>query len=212
MALPEQTRPPADDSSLVRVALIFDDGPFSEHAPKFLALFAKEHLHVTFASVATNVELHPDTAKAVLAAGHEIANHSHSHRHPKDLDDTELEHEIVGAQKIIAATTGFAPKWYWPPYLESDKRHRATVAKVQIEVYVPKNLVVSEDYDRTMNADEIQRKATTNVVDGSVILFHEWREETLERMPAIIAELRRQRCVFLTFTELAAYVSSQKAT
>jgi peptidoglycan/xylan/chitin deacetylase (PgdA/CDA1 family) len=200
------------NANLVHVALVFDDGPFPEHAPKLLALFAREGIHVTFSLVGTNVELHPDTAKAVLAAGHEIANHSYSHRHPKDLDDATLEHEIVAAQKVIATTTGFKPKWYWPPYLESDKRVRATAAKAQIEVYTPKHLVISGDYDRTVNADEIQRKATSKIVDGTVILFHEWREETFERMPAIIAELRRQRCVFLTFSELAAYVGSPKAS
>ena len=198
------------NTNVVHVALVFDDGPFPEHAPKLLALFAKEGIHVTFSSVATNVELHPDTARAVLAAGHEIVNHSYAHHHPKDLDDAALEHEIVGAQKVIAATTGFAPKWYWPPYLESDERVRATAARAQIQVYAPKHLVVSEDYDQTVNADEIQRKATSNVVDGTVILFHEWREETFERMPAILAELRRQHCVFLTFSELAAYLGAQK--
>jgi peptidoglycan/xylan/chitin deacetylase (PgdA/CDA1 family) len=204
----------ANDSNtnVVHVALVFDDGPFPEHAPKLLALFAKEGIHVTFSSVATNVELHPATAKAVLAAGHEIANHSYAHHHPKDLDDAALEHEIVAAQKIIVATTGFTPKWYWPPYLESDERVRATAAKAQLQVYVPKHLVVSQDYDRAVNADEIQRKATTNVVDGTVILFHEWRDETFERMPAILAELRKQGCVFLTFSELAAYLGSQKSS
>jgi len=77
-------------------------------------------------------------------------------------------------------------------------------------VYAPKHLVVSEDYNRSVGGDEIQRKATTGVVDGAVILFHEWREETLERIPAILTELRRQHCVFLTFTGLAAYVAGQK--
>jgi len=198
------------NSNPVHVALIFDDGPFPEHAPRFIALFASERIHVTFASVANNVELHPDTAKAVPAAGHEIVNHSRAHHHPKDLNDAELEQEIVGAQKIITATINFAPKWYWPPYLESDDRVRATATKAQIQVYEPKHLVVSEDYDRSVSAAEIQRKATTGVVDGSVILFHEWREETLERMPAILADLRRQCCVFLTCSELAAYVGAQK--
>ncbi|MGA2178260.1 MAG: polysaccharide deacetylase family protein [Verrucomicrobiota bacterium] len=198
------------NTNVVHVALVFDDGPFPEHASKLLALFAKEHIHVTFSSVVTNVELHPATAKAVLAAGHEIANHSYAHHHPKDLDDAALEHEIAGAQKSIVATTGFTPKWYWPPYLESDERVRATAAKAQLQVYVPRHLVVSGDYDRAVGAEEIQRKATSNIVDGTVIVFHEWRDETYDRMPAIIAELRRQRCVFLTFSELAAYLDSQK--
>src|ERR1044071_6939956 len=95
----------AGDSNVVHVALVFDDGPFPEHAPKLLVLFAKEKIHVTFSLVASNVLTHPDTAKAILAGGHEVANHSYSHQHAKDLDDTTLEHEIVGAQKIINEVT-----------------------------------------------------------------------------------------------------------
>jgi peptidoglycan/xylan/chitin deacetylase (PgdA/CDA1 family) len=60
------------------------------------------------------------------------------------------------------------------------------------------------DYDRSVPAAEILRRATTDVRDGTVILFHEWRTETREQLPAILAELRRQHCVFLTFSELDA--------
>jgi peptidoglycan/xylan/chitin deacetylase (PgdA/CDA1 family) len=200
----------AADSNKVHIALIFDDGPFPEHAQKLLALFAKEQIHVTFGSVATNVQSNAATAKAVLAGGHEIANHSVSHQHPKDLDDAMLDHEIGDAQKMITATTGFAPKWYWPPFLETDDRVRAAAAKAHIVVFTPKNLVVSMDYDRSVGAEEIKKKATTHVVDGTVILFHEWRDETYDQLPAILAELRRQGGVFLTFSEMAAHVGSPR--
>jgi peptidoglycan/xylan/chitin deacetylase (PgdA/CDA1 family) len=199
-------------SNSVHVALVFDDGPFPDHAPKLLELFAREKIHVTFSLVATNVEAHPDTARAVVAAGHEIANHSYSHCHPKECDEAKLDHEIVGAQKIIATTTGFTPKWYWPPFLETDDRVRATATRAGIDVYSLKKVVVSQDYDRSVGPEEIKRKATTKVSDGSVILFHEWRDETYEQMPAILAELRRQGCVFLTFSELAAQVRAKDPT
>ena len=201
----------AADSTNVHVAMIFDDGPFPDHAPKLLKLFADEKVHVTFGSVASCVETNAALCKKLLAGGHEMANHSYSHKHPKDLDDATLESEIVGAQKIIIDKTGFTPKWYWPPFLESDDRVRATAAKAHIEVYQPKHLVVSMDYDRSVGADEIRRKATTNVIDGAVILFHEWRDETYEQLPAILAELRRQHCVFVTFSEMADYLKTNAA-
>jgi peptidoglycan/xylan/chitin deacetylase (PgdA/CDA1 family) len=199
------THLPAAETNVVHVALVFDDGPFPEHAPKLLELFAKEGIHVTFSLVASNVVAHPDTARAIVAAGEEVANHSFGHQHPKTLDDAALEHEIVDAQKIIAEKSGFTPRWYWPPFVEIDDRVRATAVKAGIEVYPLKKLVVSQDYDRSVNAAEILRRATTGVTDGSVILFHEWRDETLAQLPAILAELRRQGCVFETFSELAAY-------
>ena len=198
----------AVETNTIHVALVFDDGPFPEHAPKLLELFAKEKIHVTFSLVASNVQANAHTAKTIVAGGHEIANHSYAHRHAKDLDAAALESEIVGAQKIIAELTGFKPKWYWPPFLEADDRVRAMAAKAGIEVYSLKQVVVSEDYNRSVGAEEIKRKATTKVKDGSVILFHEWRDETYEQMPAILAELRRQGCVFLTFSELAAHARS----
>jgi peptidoglycan/xylan/chitin deacetylase (PgdA/CDA1 family) len=200
----------AAETNVIHIAMIFDDGPIPASAEKFMKLFASENIHVTFGSEATNVALHPATAKALIAGGHEIANHSYTHRHPKDLDDATLEHEIVGAQEVIIANTGFTPKWFWPPFLESDDRVRAAAAKAHIQVYVPHHLVVSEDYNRSVSAEELKRKGTTDVKDGTVILFHEWREETFQQMPAIIAELRRQGCVFLTFSQLADYVKSQK--
>ena len=202
----------AADSNVVHVALVFDDGPFPDHAPKLLRLFAKEKIHVTFSLVASNVQTNPDTARAILAGGHEVANHSYAHCHAKDLDEVALENEIVGAQKIITEKTGCTPKWYWPPFLETDDRIRDLAAKAGLEVYSLKRVVVSEDYNRAVGAEEIKHKATTNVKDGSVILFHEWRDETYEQLPAILAELRRQGCLFLTFSELAAQTRSKEQT
>ena len=210
MALLAKTCVFAGDSNLVHIALVFDDGPFPDNAPKLLALFDKEEIHVTFSLVASNVLAHPDTAKAIRPGGHEIANHSYAHRHAKDLDDDALEQEIIEAQKIIVDATGFTPKWYWPPFLETDDRIRAVAAKAKIEVYSLKQVVVSQDYDRSVGANEIKRKATTNVKDGSVILFHEWRDETFEQLPAILAELRQQGCVFLTFSQLAAHTRAME--
>jgi len=200
----------ATETNSIHVALVFDDGPFPDRTPKLLDLFAKERIRVSFSVVASNVVAHSNIAKAIGAAGHELNNHSYSHRHAKHCTDAELEKEIGGAQKLITDVTGNTPKWYWPPFLEVDDRIRAAAAAARLEVYSLKQVIVSQDYDRSVSAEEIKRKATTNVKDGSVILFHEWRDETFEQLPAILAELRRQGCTFLTFTELAAYNQSKK--
>lgn len=194
---------------VIHVALVFDDGPFPNHAPQLLALLAKEQVHVTFSVVASNVHKFQSAAKAIVAGGHEVACHSYSHRHPKDLDDAALEQEFVGAQKIITEVTGRLPKWYWPPFLEMDDRMPAMADKAGMKIYSLEKVVVSKDYDSSVSGRVIKRNATRNVVDGSVIVFHEWREETREQLPAILAELRRQNCAFLTFSELAEKVPSK---
>ncbi len=187
-----------------RVALVFDDGPKPADAGPLLALLAKENVKVTFALVGDRVDESPATAKAVAAAGHEVVNHSQTHAHARDLSDAALDREVVAAQQKITAAAGVAPKWYWPPFLETDDRVRAAVARAKLAIFTPRHLVVSMDYDRAVPAAEILRRSTTGVRDGSVILFHEWRTETREQLPAILAELRRQGFGFVTFSELAA--------
>jgi len=186
----------------IHVAMIFDDGPDPVQTPKLLAIFAEEKVHVTFGTVAKNAEAHPALLKTVVAAGHELANHSYSHQHPKGLSASVLESEIVGAGKQIRTASGFAPKWYWPPFLEIDDNVRAYAAQAGLQIYQPRKLVVSGDYMNELSAEEILRRATTGVEDGAVILFHEWRAETVAQMKAIITELKRQGCVFVTFSEM----------
>ncbi len=185
-----------------RVALVFDDGPKPEDAGPLLAVLAREQVHVTFSLVGQRVAQHPETARAIVKAGHEVANHSQTHAHPGELADPALDREVAAARQQIAAAVGTAPRWYWPPFLDVDDRVRAAVLRAGLELYVPHHLVVSRDYEPEMTAEGIRQRATTDVRDGTVILFHEWRAATREQLPAILAELRRQGCVFLTFSGL----------
>lgn len=189
--------------STKRVAIILDDGPTPAYRTILLDLFKKEGVHVTFGTVARNAKEHPALSRKAVAEGHEIANHSFAHEHPGKLADDLLEHEIVGAQQAFEKEVGVKPVWYWPPFLEIDERVVRYVGKAGLRVYPFKRIVSSDDYMSNLPASELFKRATTGVEDGVVILFHEWRKETVEQMPAIIAELRRQGCVFLTFSELA---------
>jgi peptidoglycan/xylan/chitin deacetylase (PgdA/CDA1 family) len=182
------------------------------NAGPLLDVLAKEGVHVTFSLVGDRVKENPAMTAIIARAGHEIANHSQTHAHPKDLGDAALDREVATAQQAITAAAGVAPKWYWPPFLEVDDRLRAAVARANLAVYTPRHLVVSMDYDRSVPAAEILRRATTDVRDGTVILCHEWREETRAQLPAILAGLRRQHCVFLTFSELQASLAASAPT
>lgn len=195
----------ADEAKAVKnVALVFDDGPHPENAARFIELFEREGVQVSFAQVGRVVAEFPETTRAQIAAGHEIINHSYSHAHPKPLSDAALEREIVGGQQAIVSSVDYSPVWYWPPYLERDPRMPSLFGKAGIALYEPANLVSSDDWNQAVSGEDIYTRATAGVTDQTVILFHEWRQETLEQMPAIIAELKRQGCSFHTFSELAA--------
>ncbi len=190
----------------IHVAMIFDDGPHGEQTPKLLAVFAEEQVHVTFGIVGQNAETNAALLQAVVAGGHEIANHSYSHKHPKDLDAAGVEAEVTKGQAAITAAAGVAPTWYWPPYVAIDDNVRAATAKLGLKIYYAPKIAVSGDYMNTVSAEEILQRATTNIEDGTVILFHEWRPETGAQIKAVITKLKQQGCVFDTFSEMAQHL------
>lgn len=199
----------AEAETRLRVALVFDDGPVPADAGPLLDVLAREGVPATFSLVGDRVRANPATARAIAAAGHEVANHSQTHAHPRDLDDAALDREVGDAQRLLTDVLNRAPRWYWPPFLEHDPRHAQAFARAGVTLHRPHHLVVSRDYDPKVSAEEIRRLATTDVRDGSVILFHEWRRETREQLPAILATLRAHGAEFFTFSALEAALQAE---
>ena len=192
--------------NVMRIALVFDDGPVVEQTEKMLALLAQEKVHVSFSYVGKNVDAHPELAKAATKAGHEIQNHSYTHPHLTTLGEATVLQEVTKTSAAIERATGKPPAWFWAPFLELDDKVVAQVTKAGLTPFPFKqyHFISSDDWNvQQTDAAAIRKNATTGIQDKTVILFHEWRPETLAELPAIFAELRRQGCVFLTFSELA---------
>jgi allantoinase len=80
---------------------------------RVLRLFADRDLPLTVFGVARALQLNPDAAAAIVAAGHEVASHGLRWVSYQDVDiDTERAH-MAEAVRIITALTGTAPVgWY----------------------------------------------------------------------------------------------------
>jgi peptidoglycan/xylan/chitin deacetylase (PgdA/CDA1 family) len=196
-----------------KVALVFDDGPHAEQRMKMLAVLERLKIRITFACVGKQIEARPDLAEAAAKAGHEQVNHSYSHAHCNELDATALEKELTRAGKLLEQTAGQPSPWFWPPYGECDARCNATVESLGLKSFLALGFpfVSTRDWDVNRDAQTVFKSATTGVQDGAIIVFHEWRIETLEILPAIVAELRSQGFEFVTFSELAEKTASPDA-
>ena len=197
----------ADQPARKRVAFVIDDGPVPEQNAALLALLAREHVRVTFSHVGQNVVAHPELTKAVVEAGHEIANHTYTHPHLKPMADPAIEKEVGDTQAAIQQAGGRAPKWFWAPFLEHDDRVDAAVRRaIGLEhfPFTQYHFIGSLDWEAKTTAEQFRALTTTGIVDGTVILMHEWPKVTLANLPWVIAELRKQNVEFVTFSELAA--------
>jgi peptidoglycan/xylan/chitin deacetylase (PgdA/CDA1 family) len=97
------------------LALTFDDGP-SEGTEDVLDLLQKYRVPATFFQCGMNVSRLPQVSLAVVAEGHEIGNHSHSHARLYFRSRAEIEMEFARAQEVIDSTIGIAPRLMRPPF------------------------------------------------------------------------------------------------
>ena len=97
------------------VALTFDDGPNPLYTERVLSVLAARDVKASFFMIGRLVQQHPDLVQAVLAAGHEVGNHSWSHLSPALIGAETARAEIDRAADAIAAVAGTRPLWYRPP-------------------------------------------------------------------------------------------------
>jgi peptidoglycan/xylan/chitin deacetylase (PgdA/CDA1 family) len=103
---------PSDRRSL---ALTFDDGP-TPGTLRVLEVLDRHRVKATFFQCGMHVRRNPQISREILAAGHELGNHTDTHpllaMHTPDF----ILNEMVRAQLAIEEATGVTPKYFRPPY------------------------------------------------------------------------------------------------
>jgi len=83
--------------------------------PRILALLAAYQLPATFFVPGHTAESYPEAIEAILAAGHEIAHHSYSHRDLSTLSAAEERGELERGIAALERFTGRRPLGYRSP-------------------------------------------------------------------------------------------------
>jgi peptidoglycan/xylan/chitin deacetylase (PgdA/CDA1 family) len=102
-------------TTLPLVALTFDDGPDPELTPGVLEALADHHARATFNMMGWNAARHPDLVGAVVAAGHELGNHTWTHLDLAVQNASQTRHQLELGCRAIEAAGGTRPRWFRPP-------------------------------------------------------------------------------------------------
>jgi len=197
-------------SSKKWVALTFDDGPKPESLEKIFDTLKKENVKATFFLVGSNVKSRPQYASKYVQAGHEIGNHTYSHRNyyqlkeKKSMEEIEkiLADELSANENIIQELTGIKPFFMRMPngYITP------TVKKVAKEKkYVVVNWTFGCDW-HGYTKNELVKKYLRSVQPGAIFLFHEKRV-TAEALPEIIGGIKKKGYEIVTLREILGLTS-----
>lgn len=99
-----------------QMALTFDDGPNDPHTLRLLDVLAKHEAKATFFLIGKYVRQRPEIARSILAAGHEIGNHTYSHPNLIFVSASRLRQELADCGKALEDALGAKAFLFRPPF------------------------------------------------------------------------------------------------
>jgi peptidoglycan/xylan/chitin deacetylase (PgdA/CDA1 family) len=181
------------------VALTFDDAP-SPFTKEVLKILDNYGVSATFFLVGSQVEKSPEVARQIVAAGHEIGNHSFSHCWSSDDSVETLVEDIKRAEEAIYRSTGQVPLYFRPPGGMVNDKVKEACGQTGYGIL----LWWVDSRDWLLTEEEILEKVKKEVKDGAIILFHNLAT-TVEVLPQVIEDLRREGYKFVTISQLLRY-------
>lgn len=175
------------------VYLTFDDGPIPRVTPWVLDVLDRYGIKATFFMVGDNIRKHPDEFRMVVERGHRIGNHTFNHIRGLSYDINSYLENTEKACRMMMETNLFRPPHgYMSPkqYAELKKRYKIIMWDL-----------VTRDYNRKFNGEQILQKVKKYVRNGSIITFHDSikSEENLKyALPKAIEWLMEQGYEFKT--------------
>ncbi|MDP1808721.1 MAG: polysaccharide deacetylase family protein [Actinomycetota bacterium] len=180
------------------VALTFDDGPSPEYTPKILDVLKEKEAKAAFFMVGKHVEKYPDVARRVFAEGHDIGNHTYSHRDLVPAGRKTILAELNKTEQIILRVVGVRTRLFRPPRGIISNAGRKLL--VELGYTIAMWTVSAVDW-RGRSPKAIVGRIMRHIKTGGVILFHDSgavvrregadRGNTVEALPLVIDELRR---------------------
>lgn len=167
-------------------SISFDAAWGADNTQKILDVLADYGVTCTFFVVGNWADQYPEQAKAIVAAGHELMNHSNAHDHYNSLTAEQIAADVNACSDKIEALTGTRPTLLRCPFGEYDDHVISAIRSLGLE---PIQWDVDSLDWKGISAAEITKRVTGKVSPGSIVLFHNAGEHTPEALPDILDHL-----------------------
>jgi len=169
-----------------QLALTYDDGPNDPHTLRLLEVLARHNVKATFFLIGRFVRQRPDIVGEIVKAGHVVGNHTFTHPLLIFKSDAEIRKELADCNSAISDAIGEAPTLFRPPF----GGRRPAVLRIARELGLEPIMWNVTGYDwKAPPAEEIERKVTSQIRGGNVILLHDGGHKQMgaDRAPTVIA-------------------------
>ncbi len=185
------------------VALTFDDGPTDADADAVLEALALRGVVATFYLNGKDIEENPEAMQAIIAGGHEIGNHTWSHRSMAFVSFDTVADEVESTDAAIRAAGYEGPITFRPPYGNK---------LLILPLYLAQHDRITVTWDASAEDFSDAQQSSSEIVDGtvgmtspgSIILLHPWfgRTSSQQAIGEVIDRLQADGYRFVTVSDL----------
>ena len=184
-----------------QVALSFDAAWGNEDTTQILSTLEKYQVKVTFFMTGGWISKYPDDVKAILAAGHDLGNHSNTHPNMSKLSTEQMKEEIQATHQKVKDLTGYEMTLFRPPY--GDYNDAVVNAVKDCGYYCIQWDVDSLDW-KNYGVESLIKTVCNhkNLGNGSIVLMHNGGKYTAQALESVITGLQSQGYELVPISQL----------
>lgn len=184
-----------------KVALTFEAAWGNEDVARVLEILKEYEVHATFFLTGEWVEKYPEDVKAIQEAGHDIGNHSESHKSMTGLSEEEQKTEIMSAHKKVEDLIGIKMQLFRLPYDSYDDTVIRNIASCS---YYPVQWSIDSFDWKDYGTDSIVEVVLNHerLENGAIILLHNGTKYTAEALPKLLEGLEEKGYQMVPVSEL----------
>jgi peptidoglycan/xylan/chitin deacetylase (PgdA/CDA1 family) len=142
---------------------------------------------------------HPELARQIVRAGHQVELHGHTHQHLRELTPAEVRRDLERAGAAVRVFTGRKPRYLRPPFGSFNRAALATAAELGYRVALWS--VDSLDWQNP-GVGEIANRVMRGVRPGAIVLMHGTADQAPGALEEIIPGVRNAGYSLVTLDEL----------
>jgi peptidoglycan-N-acetylglucosamine deacetylase len=192
------------DTRQKMVAVTFDDGPTPGNTERVLDILHSRGASATFYLTGVECRSHPELVRRIAEEGHEIGNHTFSHKRLVLLPDSRIAEEIESTDAAIRAAGYRGPITFRPPgckRLVAAPLYLARTGRTTVTWDLEPDSIPSVESSPGAIIDDVMGQ----VRPGDIIELHVMypsREPTIRALPELLRRLSHAGYRMVTVSEL----------
>ncbi len=185
----------------MKVALTFDAASWPALQPAILDALRGAGVRCTMFLTGDFVDMYPEEVVQMAKDGHEIGNHSNTHRDMPSISSPEMVAELDDFDSKVVALTGKSTRpWFRPP--SGSYNDRVIEVAAQRGYYTIYWTADSGDWRNDVEAATVKQRLLRYATPGAILVAHLTSPQTAEVLPEVLDVLKGRGVEFSTVSEL----------